>query len=66
MSKAADNWSLLDICWFDLVEKSDRTSPADHPDMALITREELRDYMSMAHDEGYGVRAIEEGKSTDA
>lgn len=34
--------------WQDLVDKSDRTSPEEYPDMALITRDELADYMSAA------------------
>ena len=35
-------------CWQDLLDKSDRTSPEEYPDMALITREELFDYMNSA------------------
>lgn len=35
--------------WQDLVDKDDRTSPEEYPDMALITREELADYMQAAH-----------------
>lgn len=31
--------------WQDLIEMDDRTSPADEPDMALITFEELAAYM---------------------
>jgi chromosome segregation ATPase len=31
--------------WLDLVEKPDRTSPADYPNMALITEEELGGYI---------------------
>lgn len=34
-----------DDAWQDLVERSDRTSPAEYPDMALITAEELEYYM---------------------
>lgn len=34
--------------WLDLCEVTDRTSPADCPDMCLITFEELRDYMLAA------------------
>lgn len=34
--------------WLDLVEKTDRTSPAEYPDMALITRDELAAYMLAA------------------
>lgn len=35
--------------WQDLVDKDDRTSPEEYPDMALITREELADYMEASH-----------------
>ena len=38
--------------WQDLVDKSDRTSPEEYPDMALITREELADYMQSAQSRG--------------
>lgn len=38
----------LDECWDDLVNKDDRTSPEEYPDMALITREELGDYLDRA------------------
>lgn len=31
--------------WQELVEKDDRTSPSEYPDMALITREELAEFM---------------------
>lgn len=34
-------------CWQDLIEKDDRTSPADTPEMALITFDELRDYIAL-------------------
>jgi hypothetical protein len=34
--------------WQDLLDKDDRTSPEDYPDMALITFDELRDYMTHA------------------
>jgi len=37
-----------DEAWQDLVEKDDRTSPEEYPEMALITREELADYMRAA------------------
>jgi hypothetical protein len=30
------------MLWRDLCEKSDRTSPAEHPDMVLVTLDELR------------------------
>lgn len=38
----------LDECWENLVEKDDRTSPDDYPDHALITREELGGYLTLA------------------
>lgn len=31
--------------WTDLVEKDDRRSPEEYPDMALITQDELREFM---------------------
>lgn len=34
--------------WQDLVEKDDRTSPEEYPEMCLITRAELTDYMNRA------------------
>lgn len=34
--------------WQDLLEKDDRTSPEEYPDMALITFEEFRDAMLAA------------------
>lgn len=34
--------------WQDLIETSDVTSPAEYPDHALITFEQLREYMSGA------------------
>lgn len=36
----------VEAAWRDLVEKTDRTSPEDYPDMALITKDELADYMA--------------------
>lgn len=35
----------FDEAWGELVNKDDRTSPEEYPDMCLITREELRCYM---------------------
>lgn len=32
--------------WQELVEKDDRTSPEEYPDMALITRDELADFLA--------------------
>lgn len=37
--------ALCDEAWQELVEKNDRTSPSDYPDMALITREELINFI---------------------
>lgn len=37
-----------EAAWRDLVEKDDRTSPADYPEMCLITFDELADYMASA------------------
>ena len=31
------------MTWRDLLEKDDRTSPEDYPDMALITQEEFNE-----------------------
>lgn len=36
---------MIDQAWTDLVDKDDRTSPEEHQDMALITAEELREFM---------------------
>lgn len=36
---------LVRDAWSDLVEKDDRTSPEEYPDMALVTVEELREFM---------------------
>jgi hypothetical protein len=44
---AGEGLSVADA-WQDLVDKDDRTSPEEYPDMALITREELADYMQAA------------------
>lgn len=33
---------VVEMLWRDLCEKSDRTSPAEHPDMVLVTLDELR------------------------
>ena len=36
-----DAQNLLEDAWIELVEKTDRTSPPEYPDMALITKDEL-------------------------
>lgn len=38
----------IDDCWRDLSERDDRTSPAEYPDMCLITRAELAAFMAFA------------------
>jgi hypothetical protein len=39
---------LTQRAWDDLINKGDRTSPPEYPDMTLITSEELAGYMAMA------------------
>lgn len=50
--KAADQIERSNLtaeeAWQDLIETSDVTSPAEYPNHALITFEQLRDYMSSA------------------
>lgn len=41
-----------DEAWLDLSEVTDRTSPAEYPEMCLITSEELADYMHSAFQDG--------------
>lgn len=36
---------IVDEAWTDLLEKDDRTSPEDYPEMCLITKDELADFM---------------------
>ena len=36
----------VDKAWQSLLEKDDRTSPADYPEMCLITKDELAEYMT--------------------
>ena len=40
----------IEDLWHDLVEKDDRTSPEEYPDMALITYEEFRFYLREYHE----------------
>jgi hypothetical protein len=42
----AENKPTIHDFWQDLLDKSDRTSPSEYPDMALITYEEFRDYLT--------------------
>ena len=51
----------LDEAWQDLVDKDDRTSPEEYPDMALITREELADYMQSPQSRGQAL--VREGEA---
>lgn len=44
----ATNILTADEAWHELVEKDDRNSPEDYPEMCLITIEELRDFMQRA------------------
>lgn len=37
---------LIDEAWRELLEKDDRTSPAEYPDMVLITRDELAEIVT--------------------
>ena len=39
---------LVDESWSSLCERSDRTSPAEHPEMCLITRDELAEFIETA------------------
>jgi hypothetical protein len=39
---------LLEECWQALLDKDDRTSPAEYPDMCLITRAELAAVMTLS------------------
>lgn len=36
----------IDDLWQDLVEKDDRTSPSEYPEMALITHDEFAAYIN--------------------
>jgi hypothetical protein len=38
---------LLRELWYDLVEKDDRTSPEEYPDMAMLTQDEFFAYLRM-------------------
>jgi hypothetical protein len=40
--------ALTNRLWQELLEKDDRTSPAEHPDMCLITKAELSDFLAQA------------------
>lgn len=36
----------VEALWQDLLDKDDRTSPEEYPDMALITFDELKEFLS--------------------
>lgn len=40
-----------DEAWTDLLEKDDRNSPAEYPEMCLITKDELAGYIDTARDD---------------
>jgi hypothetical protein len=46
-AKEAETFTVEEL-WQDLLEKDDRTSPDDYPDMALITFEEFAGYLAAA------------------
>ncbi|HCQ53588.1 hypothetical protein [Brevundimonas diminuta] len=45
---SANDQLTADEAWSDLLDKDDRTSPEDQPEMCLITAGELADYMARA------------------
>ena len=50
--------------WQELLEKDDRTSPAETPEMCLITFGELRDFMQAAEQrERQALTAADRGPS---
>jgi predicted RNase H-like nuclease (RuvC/YqgF family) len=40
--------STIEQLWQDLIDKDDRNSPEEHPDMALITFDEFANYLRAA------------------
>jgi hypothetical protein len=51
--------AVADDLWQELLDKNDRTSPDEYPDMALITREELADFIARSS-AGTGANAVAE------
>lgn len=43
-----DTTDLIEIEWQNLLDKDDRTSPIEYPDMCLITKQELAEIMTRA------------------
>lgn len=63
----SDARKLADECWCDLIEKDDRTSPKDTPDMALITKKELASYIDRAlHSQQPEVREVVQSTTAQA
>lgn len=48
---------MIETLWKDLIEKNDRTSPAEYPDMVLITKEEFSEALRNAREEGLDAAA---------
>lgn len=57
-SDRGDVTDVVESAWQDLCERDDRTSPEDYPDMCLITREELAEFMSRARLSQAGARGV--------
>ena len=55
----ADAEKAINCAWQELVETPDVTSPEDYPDHALITRDQLADFMSRATPPAVVVEAME-------
>jgi len=62
--------SLLEQSWQALLDKDDRTSPAEYPDMCLITREELSRFLVDASFKWHEARShgihVEESRELDS
>jgi hypothetical protein len=41
---------IAEEAWQALLDKDDRTSPAEYPDMCLITKDELEGFLLSSHD----------------
>lgn len=62
--------TLLDQSWQELCDKDDRTSPAEYPDMCLIKREELHQFLIDAsfrwkEERNHGIH-VEESRELDS
>lgn len=56
----------VDDLWDELVNYDDRTSPAEYPDMALITKGELADFVDRSRSQAVELLAAERAKYRDA